>query len=84
MLKSGAARSMAAETGRSGGAATVRDGGPAIDVAHLSCQTFGDHELERELLGLFDRQAAQFVARLTEVVDKSAVVWRTELVHTLK
>ena len=35
-----------------------------LDLVHLSRQTLGDGELERELLELFDRQAANALARL--------------------
>ena len=35
-----------------------------LDLDHLSRQTFGDPELEDELLRLFDELAAQIVARL--------------------
>ena len=48
--------------------AAIRDyggeGTPAIDRAHLARMTFGDAGLERELLELFDRQAALLVARM--------------------
>ena len=36
----------------------------AIDRAHLARMTFGDRNLERELLELFDRQAAMLIARM--------------------
>src|SRR5205085_2261563 len=35
-----------------------------IDLVHLSRMTFGDRSLEREVLALFDRQAAILVARM--------------------
>ena len=54
--------------------------GPAIDRAHLSRMTFGDKALERELLELFDRQAALLVARMHGT--ESATV--KALAHTLK
>ncbi|MGN6572614.1 MAG: Hpt domain-containing protein [Pseudolabrys sp.] len=54
--------------------------GPAIDRAHLSRMTFGDAALERELLGLFDRQAALLVARMSEADDAAIKA----LAHTLK
>jgi HPt (histidine-containing phosphotransfer) domain-containing protein len=53
---------------------------PAIDCAHLARMTFGDRALERELLGLFERQATLLVARMREA---DAVTVRT-LAHTLK
>jgi len=40
------------------------EGGGAIDRAHLRQMTFGDAALEREVLGLFDRQAATMLERL--------------------
>ncbi|WP_442754492.1 Hpt domain-containing protein [Methylocystis sp. JAN1] len=62
----------------------VGDGGaaPILDLVHLSRQTFGDHSLEMELLTLFDRQAEQFSARLSQsgACDGS----RADLAHTLK
>jgi HPt (histidine-containing phosphotransfer) domain-containing protein len=53
---------------------------PAIDRCHLKQMTFGDHSLERELLELFDRQAAILIARMREG-DAGAVA---TLAHTLK
>ncbi len=35
-----------------------------LDLVHLSRQTLGDRDLETELLELFDRQAANALARL--------------------
>ena len=38
---------------------------PAIlDIAHLARMTFGDMGLQREVLGLFDRQVAMLLARM--------------------
>lgn len=54
-----------------------------IDLVHLSKQTFGERELESELLRLFDRQAAQIVERLSDV-GLSDRRWRADLAHTLK
>lgn len=56
---------------------------PILDLVHLSRQTFGDHALETELLSLFDRQAAQFAARLSDA-DAHAGGSRADLAHTLK
>ena len=56
------------------------EGAPAIDRAHLARMTFGDPALERELLQLFDRQAALLVARMH---GTEAATVRT-LAHTLK
>jgi HPt (histidine-containing phosphotransfer) domain-containing protein len=51
-----------------------------IDRAHLARVTFGDQGLQRELLQLFDRQAANLVARMLEAGPASAGA----LAHTLK
>lgn len=53
---------------------------PAIDRGHLAQMTFGDLSLERELLQLFDRQAAMLIARM-RTSDAAAVA---TLAHTLK
>ena len=37
---------------------------PAIDLAHLARMTFGEENLEGEVLRLFDRQAAMLLARM--------------------
>jgi HPt (histidine-containing phosphotransfer) domain-containing protein len=57
--------------------------GRPIDLVHLARQTFGERDLEAELLRLFDRQAAQIVARLADT-NLSAGRWRADLAHTLK
>jgi HPt (histidine-containing phosphotransfer) domain-containing protein len=54
--------------------------GPVIDLAHLKRMTFGERSLERELLQLFDRQAAMLVARMRQ----SAPAVTATLAHTLK
>ncbi len=54
-----------------------------IDLVHLSRQTFGERDLESELLRLFDRQSRQIVERLTDG-PVSEARWRAELAHTLK
>jgi Hpt domain len=51
-----------------------------IDRAHLTRMTFGDQGLQRELLELFDRQAAILVGRMLEAGPASAGA----LAHTLK
>ena len=53
---------------------------PALDRGHLVRMTFGDRSLEREVLGLFDRQAAMLIARM-RVGEPAAVA---TLAHTLK
>jgi HPt (histidine-containing phosphotransfer) domain-containing protein len=55
-----------------------------LDLVHLSRQTLGDHALETELLALFDRQAAQIAARLSEARHSGDAAARIALVHTLK
>lgn len=51
-----------------------------IDLAHLSRQTMGDRELEREILGLFVDQAQTVKRQLL----KSNVKERLFLAHSLK
>jgi HPt (histidine-containing phosphotransfer) domain-containing protein len=51
-----------------------------IDLAHLSIQTMGDRDLEREVLGMFVDQA-QSVRRQLAIAD---VKERLFLAHTLK
>ena len=63
---------------------SVADGESPIDLVHLSRQTFGDHDLERELLGLFDAQAAQFAKRLRSPAAQGDADWRIALAHTIK
>jgi HPt (histidine-containing phosphotransfer) domain-containing protein len=53
---------------------------PAIDREHLARVTYGNSELEQELLRLFNRQAEILVARM-QAGDPSAVA---ALAHTLK
>ena len=56
----------------------------AIDLIHLARQTFGDRDLEIELLGLFRRQAHQIVERLSADLPADSIPWRADLAHTLK
>ena len=53
---------------------------PAIDRAHLARMTFGDRNLEREVLELFDRQAALLIERMRGG-DPAAIATHA---HTLK
>lgn len=64
----------AIQTGDPHGAAP----GAAIDREHLTRMTFGERSLERELLQLFDRQAATLLARMRGGEAVAA------LAHTLK
>lgn len=52
----------------------------AIDLVHLSRMTFGDRALEREVLSLFARQAAQLAGKI-ENAEREAM---GALAHTLK
>jgi HPt (histidine-containing phosphotransfer) domain-containing protein len=52
----------------------------AIDRGHLARMTFGDRNLEREVLQLFDRQAGLLLARMRDR-EQAAVA---TLAHTLK
>lgn len=52
----------------------------AIDLAHLARMTLGEEALEREVLGLFGRQAEVLLARMRNV--EPAV--RAAFAHTLK
>ena len=56
------------------------DPAAAIDRGHLTRMTFGDRGLERELLELFDRQAAMLMVRM-RAGGPDAVA---PLAHTLK
>ena len=51
-----------------------------IDLVHLARMTFGDRTLEREGLGLFERQACLLIGRMKEL-GTAAV---PGLAHTLK
>jgi hypothetical protein len=55
-------------------------GGEAIDRAHLRQMTFADAALEREVLGLFDRQAVSML-ELIPVAASSAL---PALAHAVK
>lgn len=52
-----------------------------VDLVHLSRQTLGDRDLEREVLDLFERQSLAMIKRLREAT--SAKTW-AEAAHTLK
>lgn len=63
--------------------ATFRAGAPqagAIDRAHLARMTFDDRDLQREVLGLFERQSRTLAQRLVV----AAVPARALLAHTIK
>jgi HPt (histidine-containing phosphotransfer) domain-containing protein len=56
---------------------------PAIDLVRLARQCLGDQELERELLALFERQAARAIGRMTSAANDDFKL-RADLAHTLK
>jgi HPt (histidine-containing phosphotransfer) domain-containing protein len=62
------------------GPAQPLDAAAAIDRGHLARMTFGDRGLERELLELFDKQAAILLVRMR--AGGSAAIFA--LAHTLK
>ena len=51
-----------------------------IDLAHFEAATFGDRALQREVLGLFDAQAA----KLMQVIHTADGKARAEAAHALK
>jgi HPt (histidine-containing phosphotransfer) domain-containing protein len=52
----------------------------ALDRGHLARMTFGDRDLEREVLGLFDRQSAILIERMRGG-EPAAIA---TMAHTLK
>lgn len=61
-------------------APSLASGEPAIDLDHLFRMTQGERGLEREVLGLFDRQATMLTGRMREA--SPAVIAASA--HTLK
>jgi len=55
--------------------------GRPVDLVHLSRQTLGDRDLEREVLTLFERQSITMIQRLKHAT--TARTW-AEAAHTLK
>ena len=53
---------------------------PAIDREHLDQQTFGNHELQREVMRLFLKQLAEQIALIAGTDDLGV---RREAAHTL-
>ena len=51
-----------------------------IDLVHLARTTLGDRSLEREVLQLFDRQAALLIARMRSATPDGVVI----IAHTMK
>ena len=66
--------------GRPGGESAETAGERAIDLAHLSRQTFGDRALESEILELFENQARMAAMRL----KAASADERKALAHGLK
>jgi hypothetical protein len=60
-------------------AAAAAGAQPAIDLAHLDRMTFGEENLAREVLQLFDRQADTLLAHIKRAGPSSAA----RLAHTL-
>ena len=56
-------------------------GSHPVDLAHLARQTFGDRDLEREVLALFERQSLLMIERLRNAT--TAKSW-AEAAHTLR
>ena len=55
---------------------------PPVDLVHLARQCLGDHELEAELLGLFQRQAPALTAQLSGPPPLSLAL-KAKIAHTL-
>lgn len=53
---------------------------PSLDIQHLSKQTMGNPELEREVLSIFRRQARQMLFQLEALTDPRG---RLEIAHAL-
>jgi HPt (histidine-containing phosphotransfer) domain-containing protein len=51
-----------------------------LDLAHLSRQTLGDRDLEREVLAIFRRQARQVLFQLEAMTDPNN---RLQIAHAL-
>jgi HPt (histidine-containing phosphotransfer) domain-containing protein len=56
---------------------------PTLDLGYLAAQTFGDENLERQLLALFRVQARQIVSNLQDATFASPAV-RADFAHLLK
>ena len=65
--------------GRGAATGAAADGGPAIDVAHLSRMTLGDRALMREVLALFEGQIDALLAQIRAGGPEARVA-----AHTLK
>jgi hypothetical protein len=67
------------EQSRAAASPPIAPQGAAVDVAHLARMTLGDRRLEREVLELFDHQAALLLARM-HATEPAGVA---SLAHTL-
>lgn len=70
--------------GGAGSPGSSAKGAVDLDLEHLSRQTFGDRELEDELLRLFDEQAVQILARLAAPFEAAEADRRADVAHALK
>jgi HPt (histidine-containing phosphotransfer) domain-containing protein len=66
--------------GRPGGESSGKAHARPIDLAHLSRQTLGDREIEREVLDLFVQQAVS----VRDQLGAASPVERLRLAHALK
>jgi HPt (histidine-containing phosphotransfer) domain-containing protein len=62
-------------------AAPGSEGSGPIDLAHLDRATFGNHDLRREVLVMFDKQAAKLAAEIAAAADAHS---RGEAAHGLR
>jgi len=69
----------AAEQGADVGSMAAPPLAPALDLAHLARMTLGERALEREVIGLFDRQADLLLARMASGEPRVVAA----LAHTL-
>jgi HPt (histidine-containing phosphotransfer) domain-containing protein len=61
-------------------APSLAPAGEPIDVGHLARMTLGERSLEREVLQLYDRQAAMLLGRMRQTVPANVAA----CAHTLK
>jgi HPt (histidine-containing phosphotransfer) domain-containing protein len=65
--------------------ARMRSNKQPVDLVHLGRYTGGDHTLNQEILGLFERQCHEILAQLETLAKESSdgKSWR-EITHSLK
>lgn len=56
----------------------------AVDIEHLARYTGEDRALQDEILDLFDGQARQLIARLSQIVTLPGTKEWKDIAHTLK